>query len=485
MADRENVRLSKPNFTTDGSFFYSIHETAEVMFVKVDDGTVAFTYPLDTTPDQTIKELEWDGVFFWSLEDHETGGNTDGFVIRKWALDEFVCKQINIYSFIDDDLHTYRASSFSVEYYSSSIGLGNNDGSDNGYTGVNLQDEIFLYDTSLISVGEVLYFVKRWTPAHNRYASSNIEQLLVNSVLSSTKVEFSSNTVSDPYGDARGWRGKEANPSASEPIPPDEVYWTKHLWVFNENSPGPTGTPAIYKINAYNGSLISQDSGTQYGGIGGSTFFVKYNTDTNTDPDHTESLKFHTSIDDDSENGGKQTYVVFIKSSSALLYNTNTGATDRSLIVDNVKTNTIDVWSVYDMAVVGIDPDVVLLRLQIGTTYKNDSGTIVDESWSSKYSYDRTLLRRHVKSIAVTATPSIVPITTGTAAIVATCRDQYNEQLPSGVQVNFSDDDSGVGEASLSPTVSTTDAFGRAYTTFYAGDTEKDVKITATSTWVE
>jgi len=490
MADRDNIKLSKPNFTTDGAFFYSIHETAEVMFVKVDDGTVAFTYPLDTTPDQEIKELEWDGVFFWSLEDHDDGG-VDGFVIRKWALDDFVCKQITSFSFIDDATHTYRASSFAVEHYRSSIGTGNDDGgggdSPNGYTGVDLMDEIFLYDTSKIAVGDILYFVKRWTPAHHRFGTSNIEQLLVNEVLSSTKVEFSTNTVVDVYGDGRGWRGMEVDPSASEPIPPDEVYWTKYLWVFNENSPGPTSTPALYKINAYNGSLISQDSGTQYGGIGASTFYVQYNTASNTDPDEPErqALKFHTSIVDDSSLGGKQTYVVFIKSSSALLYNASTGATDRSMIVDNVKVDTITVWPVFDMAVIGIDPDVVLLRLQLGTTYKNDSGTLVDESWSSVYNYDRTLLRRHIKSIAVTATPSIVPITTGTATIVASCRDQYNEPLPGGVQVDFADDDGGVGEASLAPTVVSTDAFGRAHTVFYAGDTEKDVKVTATSTWVE
>jgi len=456
-------------------------DTAGVLQQKVDDGTVAFSFVLDTTPGNTIKSLEWDGVFFWSLED--LGSPVSGFVIRKWAIDDFICKQITAYTFADTATHTYRASSFAVEYYSTSVGLGNNDGSGNGHTGVDLQSEIYLYDTSRLSVGDIVYFVKRWSPTQNRYGTTNIEQFVVNTVLSSTKVRFSTNTVGDPYNDGRGWRGKEADPSASEPLPPDEVCWTKFLWVFNSYSPGPTSTPALYKINANNGALISQDSGSQYGSINGSTFYAKYNTDSKTDGDHVESLTFNTSVVNTVSAGGVQAYVVYVKDSSCLFYNATTAATDRGLALDNVKVDTVTVWPCYDLVAVGTEPDVVLMRLQLGTTYKI-SGTLTDESWGSVHNYDRTLLRRHVKSIALTASPAIVPISTGNAVITAYLKDQYNDSVPSGVSVSFTDDDSGVGEASVSPASSTTDAFGRATTTFYAGDTEKDVKITAASTWV-
>jgi len=482
---RENIRISENNFTSDGAFFYSILKDAQILQVKVDDGTVAFSYPLDTAPAEDVMELEWDGVYFWSLEMHKTGGEEDGFTIRKWAIDDFVCKQITSFDFVDDATNTYRATSFSVEFYDTSIGLGNDDGSGTGYLGTNIQKEVFLYDTSRIDVGDILYFVKRWSPAHQRIGTANIEQVFVNSVISSTKIQLSANSTGDPHGDGRGWRGKEANPSASDPLCPDEVRWTKFLWVFNSNSPGPTDTAALYKINANNGSVIFTDSGTQYGSIDGSTAYVKYSTDAKTDPEHTESLTFNTAVVNDATAGGIQSYVVFVKSSTALFYNVTTSATDRSLTVDNVLVDTVTIWTVYDMVVVGTEPDVVLLRLQSGTTYKNDGGTLVDENWSAQRNYARTLLRRHVQSIAVTATPSIVPITTGTAAIVAYLRDQYNDALPSSVTVTFSDDDDGGSEASVSPTTPVTDAFGRAYTTFFAGGLEKDVKVTATSTWVD
>jgi hypothetical protein len=479
---RENIRLGKTNFTTDGVFFYSILEDSQVLQVKVDDGTVAFTYPLDTAPSYAIKELEWDGVFFWSLEDSKTGGNVDGFVIRKWAIEDSICKLINTYSFVDDATHTYRASAFSVEHYRTSVGLGNNAGFGNGYTGVDVMSEIYLYDTSRINVGDILYFVKRWTPAHRRYNTTDIEQLYVNSIISSTKVDFSTNTVVDPYSDGYGWRGKEASFSASEPVPPDEVYWTKYLWVYNDYN-GKVATPALYKINAYNGSNIAQYGGTQYGSVGGATFYVKYSTDTHSGNNLT--LTFNTSISNETANGGRQVYSLHIKGSSCIFFNTSTAVTDRSMIVDNVKTDTITIWPLFDMAVVGTEPDITLLRLQLGTTYKNVGGSYVDEAWAT-YNYDRTLIKRHAKSIAVTAEPSIVPISTVAASIVsAYVKDQYNEAIPAGVQVTFVDDDAGANSAEVTPINSgLTDVFGKATASFKSGILEKDVKVTATATWV-
>lgn len=481
---RENVRLSKPNFTTDGSFFYAIDETTQLLQCRTDDGSQAFGYLLDTAPASTIKELTWDGVFFWSLENHLTGITVNGFTIRKWAVDDFICKQIQKFDFVDDSLHTYRADAFAVEHYRTSVGLGNDPGTGTGYTGVNVLSQINLYDTSRMAVGDIVYFVKRWTPAHRRYGTTDIEQLYANSIISSTRVEFSTNTVGNPYGDGKGWRGKEANPTSSEPLPPDEVYWTKYLWVFNSYY-GKVATPALYKINAYTGANIAQYSGTQYGSVGGSTFYVKYNTDVKTDPDHTyDSNTFNTSVVDDVSRGGKQTYVLFIKGATCMFYNSLTGVMDRSMAIDNIKTDSVNIWPVYDMDIIGTEPDVSILRLQTGTTYKNSGGTWVDESWAT-YNYDRSILKRHARSVSVTATPSIVPISTGTASIVAYIRDQYNEAIPNGKIVSFTDDDSGTSSAYVSPTSVGTDAFGRAWTSFFAGGTEKDVKITATCTWVD
>jgi hypothetical protein len=108
---------------------------------------------------------------------------------------------------------------------------------------------------------------------------------------------------------------------------------------------------------------------------------------------------------------------------------------------------------------------------------------LTDESWASNYNYEKQLLRRVVNSIAVGAEPSIIPADgNATSAISATLRDQYNDLIPSGKTVQWSDDSGGPGNQvgqGLFNTSSATDSFGVARNTYKSGTTEKDVKITA------
>jgi hypothetical protein len=166
-----------------------------------------------------------------------------------------------------------------------------------------------------------------------------------------------------------------------------------------------------------------------------------------------------------------------------MLFNVSTLTVDRSMNIDNVKVDNVNIWPAYDMDIIGVEPNVTILRLQLGTTYKNISGSYVDEGWST-YNYDRTLIKRHAKSISVTATPPIVPVAGNYSDIAAYVKDQYNEAI-SGVRVYFSDDDSTPSGASVTPGYDDTDLFGKAVTQFISGTVEKDVKITATCTFIE
>ena len=163
---------------------------------------------------------------------------------------------------------------------------------------------------------------------------------------------------------------------------------------------------------------------------------------------------------------------MFVNSSSLLFYNVTTLAVEKALNLDNVKQNGISVWDVYDLAVAGHGSTVSLYRLQRGTTYGDP---LADETWSSAYSYEKTLLARIVNSISVVAEPTILPADgSSTSSITAVVRDQYSNPV-SGKTVNWADDAGG----RLSPTTSTTDVFGQAFTTYIAGTEEDDVKITA------
>lgn len=436
---------------------------AQVLQQKVDDGSIAFSYPLDTTIDNPIKELEWDGVYFWSLET-----KTSGFIVRKWKIEAFICKQDQKFEYTNGGGHTYDADAFSVEHFR--LTVGNNDNGGGGYT-TGLTD-ILISDTSMLTPGDVLTFVRRDTPVSSRSGTSFVEQKIVQSVLSATQVRLTTAMAGDPHGDGKGFRGPAAVvglPSTQLQLP-DHVYVSKQLWINNKYAPSDLTKAALYKTSVFNGSVITTYAGTQYQAVGGATFYAKYNQAT------VNNLKYNTTIAVDAAAGGRQAWLLFAKSTSMLFYNPSTNVFDKSMVMNNVKANSVDNWPVFDLTIAGSEPDIVILRLQLGTTYKNISLVLTDETWTT-YNYEKQILRRVVNSISVVADPSVIPADgVSTATISATLRDQYNVLVPSGKTVNWSDDS---GQNRVSPTSSTTDSFGKATTTYTAGTTEQDTKITA------
>jgi len=461
---RENVRFQEGNFTGDGVYFYSMLDGSQALQQKVDDGSVAFTFPLDTGVTGNIKELEWDGVYFWSLEDAGTG-----IIIRKWGIESFICKQQQIFSFSDGATHTYDADAFAVEHYV--ITVGDNDNGAGGYT-TTLSD-ILVSDTSMLASGDVLTFVRKSTSPAQRVGTGFVEQVTVQSALSATQVRLTAPMAADPHGDSLGFRGPSATPGASDPPVPDLVYVTKYIWLNNKNSPSAVGTPALYKIRAANGSNIIQFSGTQYEAVGGSVFYTTYNTSGLVD----DGTIYNTTVKVDATEGGRQTYLLIARSSTLLFFNVDTNVVDRSMVMNNIKVDTISVWSIYDMFVAGGEPNPVLYRLQQGTTYRDAQLELDDVSWS-EYNYEKQLLRRVVTSIAVTADPSVIPATGSSFSYIsATLRDQYNDVV-SGKTVNWSED----GNGTLNNLTSESDSLGVARVVYTSGTTEQDVKVTAAIT---
>ena len=64
--------------TVIDGYFYMFDEQWDSLIQKLDDGTVSFTYPLDTLISNPIKSLEFDGINFWTLE--------GSVVVRKWKI---------------------------------------------------------------------------------------------------------------------------------------------------------------------------------------------------------------------------------------------------------------------------------------------------------------------------------------------------------------------------------------------------------------
>jgi hypothetical protein len=445
-------------------------ETSQSLQQKVDDGSVAFTYPLDTSLGNPVKELHWDGVYFWSLEE-----KTGGLIIRRWAIDSFICKQQQKFELTDDATHTYAADSFAVEHYRLTVAV--NDNGSGGYTtGLS---SIQVSDNSVITSGDVLTFVRRDTSSASRFNTQFVEQATVQSTSGATQVVLTAVMSGDPHGDGKGFRGPDVDIDTlggSHPPTPDSVYVTKFLWMANDNAPNNPGTPSLYKMRPSTSlSNVVQFSGTQYTDIGGMEFYTKY--DQGVGLDDANTTPYNTTINNDASAGGDQTYILLARDTTLLFFNVSTNIIDRSMVMNNIKVSTVDSWPVFDMVVLGVEPNVVIYRLQLGTTYKNPSLVLTDESWAT-YNYEKQLIRRVVSSISIVADPSIIPADgSSTSAITAILRDQFNDAVPSGKTVQWSDDAGGDG--GIQNATSPTDAFGEAVNNYSAGVTEKDVKITA------
>lgn len=79
----ENINFKYPNMCVKDGYFYMFDHDIDALVQKVDDGTTAFTYPLDTVLNNEVKSLEYAGGYFWTLQSDST--------IKKWSIDNYVC----------------------------------------------------------------------------------------------------------------------------------------------------------------------------------------------------------------------------------------------------------------------------------------------------------------------------------------------------------------------------------------------------------
>ena len=84
-----NVRLNDANYSLgpESGFFYSCSFSLQALLQVEADGTVVNTFPVSkSTFRNPIKELHFDGTFFWTLEDLPSNL---GVVIKRWRLFPF------------------------------------------------------------------------------------------------------------------------------------------------------------------------------------------------------------------------------------------------------------------------------------------------------------------------------------------------------------------------------------------------------------
>jgi hypothetical protein len=416
----ENIQLKYQNFTGGDGYFYNLDHAQDNLVVKTDDGNTAFTYPLDTAVSNQVVSLEYDGFNFWTLE------NPSGsIIIRRWQIDNYVCKLQQTFTKTDSGSHTYDSDAFTVEHYHFAFGAQEVVGQSNLST---TDSEGIVTDiSSKVSSGMKVSL----GPSTAAGYEGDIEEF---SVLSAgTDYIIINGNITSQY-------------EATDPI---NTY--KYIWMFNNYNGTDGSEGAVYKFDAYTGSFITKFGGAEYDNIGATTFAV------------IPAAALGTAVN----------ALAWVRTSNMLFTDVSSATLENygSMAMDNINANEIDILDVYDLMIYESN----VYRLQRQATYYGSTTTFSD----SAYSYQLATLTPFVHSISLEADPAVIPADSGVSSslITAVVRSQFLEPI-SGRQVTFADDNSG---GYLSDTNVLTDSDGIAQTTYYSGSDATEVKITATA----
>ena len=390
-----------------------IDESQDSLIVKTDDGTFAYSYPLDTTLVNQVISLEHDGHNFWSLEN--PGGDT--ITIRRWNIENYVLKLRDTFTKIADASHKWDSQAFTVQHYHLNFSGDEPLGSSN--LSVTTDSKFALVDE--LSSGMTVFLGPN--------SSGQSEEASVNSV----GVDYINinGTTTHTYATT------------------DPISFYSRIWVFNDYDGVDNTTGALYKLNAYTGSYQSKNAGGEYQDVAACTFF-----------------------DTQEVYGNGANAVCYIKTTNMIFLDPN-DLTESfgSMTMDNVESNQATVIPIYDVTMEGVN----VYRLQLkatyyGTTYTFSNGT---------YNYQLSTLESFITSISLRVNPAILPANgVNTATITAIVKDQFNLPIEAKL-VYFTDDDSTGNISGANP--ANTNVDGVAVTTYTAGTSAREVKLTATA----
>jgi hypothetical protein len=450
----ENITLRKQNVTMIDGYFYMLDENQDAMIVKTDDGTQAYSYPLDTTLSNQVVSLEWDGRNFWSLENP----SGDNIYIKRWNLENYVLKQRDDFSLVATASHKYDSLAMTIEHYHLRFYSDATPGSSvlSMYMPKTKQTDYDL--TSKLQSGYVISLGPN--------GSGQTEDISVNSVTvqayGSNETIYNVNLNGTTSYDYDGPTASGSTDYRERYGDPASFYST--IWFFNDWNGVSSSEGALYKHNAYTGSYQTKYAGGEYQNVAACTFYDVPNYIFDRDWQGTEA--------NDAFNWPKYNSIAYVRTTNLIFLNPdNFSASFGSMTMDNVEDDQATVIGMYDITMEGVN----VYRLQRKATYYGTTYSFAD----STYNYQLSTLEPFITSISLRANPAILPANnTNTSEITAIVKDQFNLPIE-GKLVYFTDDDSVGSITGANP--ANTDADGVAITTYRAGSDAREVKITATA----
>lgn len=221
----------------------------------------------------------------------------------------------------------------------------------------------------------------------------------------------------------------------------DKLQFYTDIWMFN-NYDGVASTGALYDFNAYSGSYKTSYPGAVYSNINSATFYE---------------------VDSFSIEHGIVNSLMYVKASNILFVDVNPVSNRLvyygSMAMDNIAAGGASVYTIHDLAV----EDQNIYRLQV-----IDSGN----------NYSLSTLDSIVASVALEASPAILPANEiSSTTITAVVKDQFFQPV-AGRLVTFQEDEDSTGYLGT-PNPVNTNAEGVATIYFRAGNKAAEVTITA------
>jgi len=412
MSDSDNLNFRKPHMTFVDGYFYMFDNDTDMLLQKTDDGVTSFSYPFDTLMSKTMDSIEHDGVNFWSMED---GSDSNVKVIRSWYIDNYTCKLKTTIT-LSNPAHKFDSNAFTVEHYHCTIS--------GGYT---TGDTIITVGKNVDTLPGDLQSGMAVTIGPNsdgKQETINVQYVNDNVITLADPLEYS-------YLDE------------------DNLQYYNYLWVFNNANGTDTSTGALYKINAYSGSILAIYPGGVYKDIMAATF-----------SEITHFTEF-----------GAVNSLMYVKASNLLFVNVHSPTLDYygSMAMDTIKSDEVTIIPVYDIAVYNKN----VYRLQKYATYYGQT-----TGWSN-YNYQAATFNQMVSSIGLVASPNIIAANeVSVSSITARVRDQFSQPIV-GRLVYFSVDGANEGSIVSGQTIVNTDSNGEALSTYTAGSKAELVKILA------
>lgn len=428
----ENLKLLEPNFCRLDGYFYTLSNSTDTLVKRTDDGTNAFSYPLDTDVVNAVKCLQTDTVFFYTLENNTTANSGNGqLLFKKWKVEDFILKLQKTYTLNGIASQKYDCNAFAIEHYVRSFSGTVNSG----------DTSLIMNSTSRLQAGDILQL----GPSTFTGFESQTEEVTV-LVVSGGGLVGLTTPVTNSYnsGNKISFANKCWFFNRFRPSDPDTVSGSGELYSFDLN-------PAITTV-------VPRKAGNEFKTVL-ATIFVK----------------------DNYYGSGAREFLVYANQTNLLFIEVEIGNPNFLIVVESAAQNNQETDStvipIHDLAY----ENNTIFRLQQKGTFRSGV-TVTTENWSPKYNYQLATLQRIPTSISLTAAPAIIAadgVTTST--VTAIVRDQFDSPVPSRL-VSFTDDDtSGAPAGLLTPVSQTTNSSGIATTSYKAGTVAKTVSITATT----